>query len=195
MLNRKDQIIEEVIKIFHKNGFSMDLTMTVLAKNVDIGKSTIYEYFKSKDEIIKSALLKMSENSIDRILNIEDIETMKFEEAFKAQTIMLYLIADESRMIFEVFTNDFKSQLPQAIQEELMIKTHEFKNLIEQRFIMIMLKGITEGHISMNRDILEINIISGLIIGSMLRYSDTDIDLDLLLFVDKVYEAVIKLGN
>ncbi len=194
-MSRKDQIIEEVIKIFHKDGFSMDLTMTVLAKNVDIGKSTIYEYFKSKDEIIKSALLKMSENSIDRILNIEDIETMKFEEAFKAQTIMLYLIADESRMIFEVFTNDFKSQLPQAIQEELMIKTHEFKNLIEQRFIMIMLKGITEGHISMNRDILEINIISGLIIGSMLRYSDTDIDLDLLLFVDKVYEAVIKLGN
>ena len=194
-MNRKDQIIEAVVNKFREEGLSTDLTMTEIAKAVDIGKSTIYEYFKSKDDLMKSALLKMSENSIERIFNIENIKNMKFEEAFKAQIIVLYQIACESRMMFEVFSNDFKSQLPHAVQEEFVCKIHEVKDLIEQRFIMIMIKGVTEGIISMNEDPLSINVISGLVIGSMLRYSDADLNLDLHKFVDKVYEAVVKLGN
>jgi len=195
LLNRKDQIIEAVVNKFREDGFSTDLTMTEVAKTCDIGKSTIYEYFKSKDDVIKSALMKISENSLAKVFNIENIETMIFEDAFKAQMIILCQIASESRMMFEVFSNDFKSQLPQAIQAELMSKIHEVKGLIEQRFIMIMLKGVNEGLISIDQDPLSINVISGLVIGSMLRYSDADQDLDLHLFVNKVYEAVIKLGN
>lgn len=194
-MNRKDQIIEAVILKIQEEGFSTDITMTEIAKSVDIGKSTIYEYFKSKDDVLKSALMKMSKNSITRIFNIENIESMKFEESLKAQLIVMYQIASESRMMFEVFSNDFKSQLPQAIQTELMTKMHEVKNLIEQRFAMIMVKGINEGHILLNQDPLSVNVISGLIIGSMIRYSDADSNLDLPLFVDKVFEAVLKLGN
>jgi len=194
-LNRKDQIIEAVVNKFREEGFSTDLTMTEVAKTCDIGKSTIYEYFKNKDDVIKSALMKMSENSLEKVFNIEHIETMNFEDAFKAQMVILFEIASESRMMFEVFSNDFKSQLPQAIQAELMCKMHEVKELLEQRFIMIMLKGVTEGIISMDQDPLSINVISGLVIGSMLRYSDVDQNLDLHLFVNKVYEAVVKLSN
>jgi AcrR family transcriptional regulator len=194
-LNRKDQIIEAVVNKFREEGFSTDLTMTEVAKTCDIGKSTIYEYFKNKDDVIKSALMKMSENSLEKVFNIEHIETMNFEDAFKAQMVILFEIASESRMMFEVFSNDFKSQLPQAIQAELMCKMHEVKELLEQRFIMIMLKGVTEGIISMDQDLLSINVISGLVIGSMLRYSDVDQNLDLHLFVNKVYEAVVKLSN
>mgnify|MGYP000545108992 FL=1 len=194
-MNRKDQIIEAVVNKFREEGFSTDLTMTEVAKTCDIGKSTIYEYFKNKDDVIKSALMKMSENSLEKVFNIEHIETMNFEDAFKAQMVILFEIASESRMMFEVFSNDFKSQLPQAIQAELMCKMHEVKELLEQRFIMIMLKGVTEGIISMDQDLLSINVISGLVIGSMLRYSDVDQNLDLHLFVNKVYEAVVKLSN
>lgn len=194
-MNRKDQIIEAVVQKIQEDGFSTDITITEIAKSVDIGKSTVYEYFKSKDDVLKSALLKMSENSVDRIFNIENIENMSFEESFKTQIIVLYQIACESRMIFEVFSKDFKSQLPQAFQAEFVSKIHEVKDLIEQRFIMIMLKGVKEGRIVMNQDPLSVNVISGLVIGSMLRYSDSELNLDLNLFVDKVFEAVVKLGN
>ena len=194
-MNRKEQIIEAVIKKFQEEGFSTDLTITEIAKSVDIGKSTVYEYFKSKDDVIKEALLKMSDNNTDRIINIDNIENMKFEEAFKAQLDILFHIASESRIMFEVFSKDFKNQLPPAIQGELMVKMHEVKELIEQRFILIMLKGVNEGLISMNQDPLSVNIMSGLVVGSMLRYSDSETNLDLNDFVDKVYEAVLKLGN
>ena len=195
MLNRKDQIIEAVILKFQEEGFSTDLTITEIAKSVNIGKSTVYEYFKSKDDVIKEALVKMSDLNTDRIFNIENIENMKFEEAFKAQLVILFHIASESRMMFEVFSKDFKNQLPLAIQGELMEKMHEVKELIEQRFVMIMIKGVNEGLISIDQDPVSVNVISGLVVGSMLRYSDADANLDLHQFVNKVYEAVIKLGN
>lgn len=194
-MNRKDQIIEAVISKFQRDGFSTDLTITEIAKAVDIGKSTVYEYFKSKDDVIKEALLKMSDMNTGRIINIENIENMKFEEAFKVQLRILFDIASESRMMFEVFSKDFKNQLPPAIQEELMIRMHEVKDLIEQRFALIMFKGVNEGLIIISDDPLSVNIISGLVIGSMFRYSDTDVNLDLVKFVDKVYEALLKLGN
>ncbi len=194
-MNRKDQIIEAVIIKFKEEGFSTDLTITEIAKSVDIGKSTVYEYFKSKDDVIKEALIKMSDYNTDRIINIKDIETMKFEEAFKIQLKILFQIASESRMMFEVFSKDFQNQLPSGIQSELMCKIHDVKDLIEQRFILIMVKGVTEGLISMDQDPLSVNIMSGLVVGSMLRYSVSDSNLDLDKFVEKVYEAFLKLGN
>jgi len=194
-LNRKEQIIEAVIKRFQDEGFSTDITITEIAKSVDIGKSTVYEYFKSKDDVIKDALIRMSDINLDRIINIDNIENMKYEEAFKAQLVILFHIASESRMMFEVFSKDFHNQLPPAIQGELIIKMHEVKDLIEQRFVLIMIKGVTEGIISMDQDPLSVNVISGLVIGSMLRYTDSETNLDLNMFVDKVYEAVVKLGN
>ena len=155
----------------------------------------LYDLFSSFKRRIEDPNYIHIENSLEKVFNIEHIETMNFEDAFKAQMVILFEIASESRMMFEVFSNDFKSQLPQAIQAELMCKMHEVKELLEQRFIMIMLKGVTEGIISMDQDLLSINVISGLVIGSMLRYSDVDQNLDLHLFVNKVYEAVVKLSN
>lgn len=194
-MNRKDQIIKAVINKFLNDGFSTELTITEIAKSCDIGKSTVYEYFKSKDDVIKEALLKMSENNTFRVLNIDNIENMRFEEAFKIQIKKLYEIASESRMMFEVFSKDFKNHFPQAIKEELVAKVCEIKNIIEQRFILIMIKGYSEGLITMDQDPLSVNVMSGLVIGSMLRYTDSDVDLDLDRFVDKLYEAVLKIGN
>lgn len=194
-MNRKDQILDVVIKKFVQDGFSSELTITEIAKSCDIGKSTVYEYFKSKDDVIKEALLKMSGINTERVINIDNIENMKFEEAFKIQIKVLYEIASESRMIFEVFSKDFKNHLPQTSKEELVGKVCEIKEIIEQRFILIMIKGYSEGLITMDQDILSVNVLSGLVIGSMLRYTDSEVDMDLDKFVNKVYEAVLKVGN
>ena len=39
-------------------------------------------------------------------------KVQKFEEAFKIQLKILFQIASESRMMFEVFSKDFQNQLP-----------------------------------------------------------------------------------
>ncbi|MBE9530214.1 MAG: TetR/AcrR family transcriptional regulator, partial [Proteobacteria bacterium] len=47
---KKNQIIEAAAQIFAKNGFSGTI-MAEIAHCAGIGKGTIYEYFKSKEEL------------------------------------------------------------------------------------------------------------------------------------------------
>lgn len=194
-MNRRDQIIDAVINKFQQDGFSNDLTITEIAKSVDIGKSTVYEYFKSKDDLIKESLLKMFSCNTDRIINIAGIEEMNFEDAFKAQLSELLQSANESKVMFEVYSKDFQNQLPPAIQIELMENMHIVKDLIEQRFLMIMIKGVQEEKIKIDQDPMNANIISALVIGSIIRFTYAKTDFEMNGFLNKVFEAVLKLGN
>ena len=67
-MSRRDEILDAVISKFQEEGFSTDLTISQIANKVDIGKSTIYEYFKTKDDVFKEALLKISKENISHPL-------------------------------------------------------------------------------------------------------------------------------
>ncbi len=194
-MSRKDEILDAVISQFQGEGFSANLTISEIAKKVDIGKSTIYEYFKTKDDVFKEALIKMSTQSIFDVLNIKDIETLCFKDAFKAQYSKLLEAAQKSRVIYQLFSQDFMHRMPLSIKEELGCKMQETKDVIEERFTMIFVKGVEEQLIHVDPDPSNIIIFSSLIVGSLLRYSSTNADIPLEVLVDKIYNTIIKLGN
>ncbi len=194
-MSRKDEILEAVITQFQGEGFSGNLTISEIAKKVDIGKSTIYEYFKTKDDVFKEALLKMTSQSIEDVLNIKNIEALGFEDSFKAQYSKLLEAAQKSRVIYQLFSQDFMHRMPLTIKEELGCKMQETKDVIEKRFTMIFAKGIEEKLIHIEPDPVNILVFSSLIVGSLLRYSSTNADIPLEILVDRVYKTIIKLGN
>lgn len=51
------KIFNEVISMLNSGADYQAITLSEIAKRCDMGKSTIYEYFKSKDEMIYSSLL------------------------------------------------------------------------------------------------------------------------------------------
>lgn len=53
-MTKKEQILQSTIRIIGKEGLHA-VTMSNIAKDADIGKSTIYEYFDSKDDLIREA--------------------------------------------------------------------------------------------------------------------------------------------
>ena len=53
---RREQIIKAAIKVFGKNNFHRT-KMDDIAKEVQIGKSTIYEYFDSKKDLFEEMLM------------------------------------------------------------------------------------------------------------------------------------------
>jgi len=53
---KRAQILEAAIKIFAKKGMSKT-TISDIAGEADIGKGTVYEYFKSKDEVFSASFL------------------------------------------------------------------------------------------------------------------------------------------
>ena len=49
---KKDKILKAAMKVFAKNGI-FETKMEMVAQKAGIAKGTIYEYFKSKDELVQ----------------------------------------------------------------------------------------------------------------------------------------------
>lgn len=194
-MSRRDEILDAVISKFQEEGFSTDLTISQIAKSVDIGKSTIYEYFKTKDDVFKEALFKISKDNIEEVINLKGIEEMCFEEAFKTQLSMILDVSCKSRLIYQVFSKDFIHRMPVSIKEDLKQKMEDTREIIEQRFTLIFIKGVQENLLSITRDPLNTMVFSSLIVGAILRYSGSDQLIPLNQFVDKIYNTILKLGN
>jgi AcrR family transcriptional regulator len=194
-LSRKDEILAAVISKFEEEGFSTDLTISEIAKKVDIGKSTIYEYFKTKDDVFKEALLKISNESIDKIIDIENIENMDFEEAFKIQFSKILEVSLKSRMIYQIFSKDFIHRMPETIREELKQKMEDTRGIIEKRFILIFIKGVGENLLNIDPNPTSNLVYSSLIVGAIFRYSNSEFDIPVADFVNEIYKTILKLAN
>lgn len=72
---KKAKILEAAIKIFSKNGLN-NTKISDIAEEASIGKGTIYEYFKSKDEIFSASFYyfmgKFEEGISLRLFRIHD---------------------------------------------------------------------------------------------------------------------------
>ena len=110
-MSRKEQIINALIAKFGETGFNTDFTMSELAKDVNIGKSTIYEYFSNKDEVLKEALITYIHQIINDVDVIKNIDELTFEEAFKQQLKALFEAGFRSRTVMETFTPGFMKYL------------------------------------------------------------------------------------
>ena len=60
-MRRRKEISDASIHLFLDKGFN-ETSMREIAKAAGVGKSTLYDYFKSKDEILISPHHQLSEN-------------------------------------------------------------------------------------------------------------------------------------
>lgn len=77
--NRKIQIIEAAIKRFNKHGLAKT-TLDEVARDLRIGKATIYHYFDSKDELYFATLNFRIDQYIEDIRNILNNSEKPYEE-------------------------------------------------------------------------------------------------------------------
>lgn len=194
-MTRKEEILNAVINGFHQEGFTMDLSLSQIAKKVNIGKSTLYEYFKNKDEMYTEAILLMINSNTEESLLVENINELKFEIALKKQLRALLNAAYKSRMMLEMFTKNFIQKLPDSIRTGLQ-KTMEAANEnVSNRFILIFGKGIQEGILGSDIEPLTIEVVTCLIVGSVVRYSDRSKNIDLELLIEEMYKNIVLIGK
>jgi len=93
MNKKRNEIIDKSALIFLRHGIK-SVTMDDLAKELSMSKKTIYNYFKDKDDLIKSIVETLinrnrvasehgrlkSENAIDALMNISEYSTRLFTE-------------------------------------------------------------------------------------------------------------------
>ncbi|MCF7926649.1 MAG: TetR/AcrR family transcriptional regulator [Candidatus Izimaplasma sp.] len=197
-MNRKEEILHALITILKEKGLSSSFTMSDLADKVNIGKSTIYEYFDTKDDVLKSAVRLFMNENLKRLFDREVVSDSDFETTLKQELKYLLLIAKESKIIMTFITTNVKTQLPKTAREAMRQKMEEVKTYYEQRFERIYNLGLKEDILTKEMQASNYLMISSLLTGSIFRYVNAeknDFPMPLDDYIDLVYQAVLKLAK
>ena len=194
-MSRREQIIDAALEVFTKKGFTADFTMSSLARNLDIGKSTIYEYFENKDDIIKEAILKYLDDRFEHVKELFHIEAVSFEEVFKKQLTTSLLVANESRTLIETLSPGFFKKLPESVQAEVKAKMEEARDTMQEGFVTIFMRAAREGIIPMDISPAKSLVVTSMVIGSIMIYSDARTQLDVNIFAEEIYNSALKVLN
>ena len=138
---RQEEIIRAAAKRFSRHGFGKT-TLEEIARDVRIGKPTIYHYFKSKDELFYSSITFQSSQFIEdikAIFNNQDLpvgarllEYFAFKESVHQRYSLLY------DLMLSLFQND-------SLDREKEILKNLLKN--EEEVVGLILSSIYTGRI------------------------------------------------
>jgi AcrR family transcriptional regulator len=198
-MNRREEILSAVLEIFKSKGISSDFTMTELASKLDIGKSTIYEYFKTKEEILTNAVVYMIDLVTKSILERTEINDLPFEESLKSELSYLFDVAQSSHLLMSGISSQIKFTMSDSCKDELRERMNNVNVFYTSKFNNIFIKGIKEGVVPDKLDKYDEALITSIVAGSIVRISNKLLsdnnELDLDKYIDKTYEAIVLILN
>ena len=143
---KRNQIIKAATKIFIKKGF-FGTTISEIAKEADIGKGTIYEYFKSKDDIIFSTFSLYINNIRKKIEKIIESKLNPKEKLEKAITLFVESMNKEAdklvKLMFDFWSIAVKEK---QIGKSFLIEINNFYKQYRAMFSEILIQGIKNGY-------------------------------------------------
>jgi len=112
-MDKKTQIINAAIEVFAKQGLEKG-KIADIAQVAGIGKGTVYEYFKSKDEIFKAIEEMFIFQSIEQLKTLSESNktpTDKLEEILQYSINMHLEMGDAALIIAELWAQHGRGQL------------------------------------------------------------------------------------
>lgn len=133
--NRKLQIIQAAVKRFTKHGINKT-TLEEIARDLRIGKATIYHYFQSKEELYYAAIELRSQEYLDEIQNIFSNEEKTIEERFVEYFLYKNSLGEKYQLIYELVLlvlkdNNFEPEL-NALKNLLKKEKELMKNVFNK---------------------------------------------------------------
>lgn len=135
---RRHEIFHQVVNVFMKKGFH-ETSMQEIAQVAGLGKSTLYDYFKTKDEI----LIYFFEDQLNDLTNEAQKIALQNLSADKRlrQVMEKYMeILQANKSLFMRLTAESQSLRPES-QKQIQDKRHAYQNLIRA----LIDEGIREG--------------------------------------------------
>jgi AcrR family transcriptional regulator len=190
MSQTKDKIIQVLVEHIKQGTNLNEISLSKVAQEAEIGKSTVYEHFKNKEEMISSTYAFLL-NKYQQIL-LEPIIMDSFKSSFIAQIKRILCVMSDAKSIMDAIMNTQLDGIPSLSLEhqKLMENIQTQMNL---RFTEIMTLGIQSSEIqARNISPFTKNIIQALISGLLLQYVKGEIDLDDDGVCELVYQQVLK---
>lgn len=137
---QKDFIIEEALKLFLAKPIE-EVTMSEIAKAVEIGDATLYRYFTKKQNIIVLAAVKLSKRVFDTYFNFDGLEPIEIIRKFYSNYLNIFISHKE----FFRFINEFDAFI---INEEFDSKPYEpVVDLYKSKYFDAYKMALAEGKV------------------------------------------------
>ncbi len=137
---RKIQILKAAVKRFAKHGLNKT-TLDEIARDLRIGKATIYHYFNSKEELFYETIKWESAQFIEEIKVIFSNEQNSASQKFLEYIIYKENTAQKYRLLYELFLLLLKDEsfekeltiLKDMLREEEKIISNELHPIYESK--------------------------------------------------------------
>ena len=152
--SKRNLIMESALKLFASHGF-FDTTVNMISKDAGISKGLMYNYFKSKEELLRSVVLQginkflvLFDPDHDGVLTKSELKYF-IEETFRTiqndvQFLKIYFSVLSQPQVLKIVGDKFWEIINPALKMlEDYFKSNNFKNPeIETRFFGAMMDGI-----------------------------------------------------
>ena len=149
--DKKTRIIEAAMTVFSQHGLEKGKIADV-AKKAGIGKGTVYEYFRSKEDIfnaIEQSIFDQFKLFLNEILSSPLSPTKKLKQLMDQGLNMCMEKSDTNTIMKEIWAQSCRSKHPRNINQDLVRYYDEFQDGIKT----ILQVGIDIGEFrKMNKD-------------------------------------------
>ncbi|MBN2299627.1 MAG: TetR/AcrR family transcriptional regulator [Acholeplasmataceae bacterium] len=189
MQSTKDKILSAVLSHIKEGENLGQITISKIANEAEIGKSTVYEHFSSKEDMILETYQFLLDH-YDQILSAE-AQQIDFKGAFIEQIKRLLFVMKDAKMIMSAIMNfDEESFLKYGKQLEGC--TDGIREKMQIRFEVIIRQGIEEGIIQPRKPKEHIgNVIQAIISGLLFQYVNGAIDIDENSLYELIYQNTL----
>ncbi len=175
-------------ELFFQHGIN-DLTVSQVAKAAGIGKGTIYDYFKNKEDIV---------------FEIVHILMQEYEVTLHEKISILSSTREKIKVFASIFYDENEKELRQVYKEFMSISlTNSDKDMVEFQtqytnhyykwFVEILNKGIEKGEIKEGSQEFARGLFvmaKGMFISSSVTNTIDDLELEINKFTDALFDLI-----
>ena len=172
-LNKKECILIEATKIFIEKGF-FRTKMEMIAQNAGIGKSTIYEYFSSKQDLFFQSIYFV-QTEFNRELTLRLAKEKDPEKQLEITIKAYLLLGNLLTFVTEPLRN--MNEIPEGIKENALEFWQKSNDLIED----ILKRGIEMGKFRSLDTLITAKLLTGMCISTHVNLSSKEISISRML--------------
>ncbi len=187
---KREAILQTVLTCLLGEGGEEKLTISNVAKKLDIGKSTVYEYFENKEELVKGALELAFEKNIPILSAEEDWQGLSFRDTFFRFVGALIDSTLDNQKLETLTHHPEVAVLSRETKRELKRKMRRMVEDIRRRLDAILAKGVAEGELVSGIDAVRKETIEMLVFGAVMSFGDPARKRDRDAALDDLYESV-----
>jgi AcrR family transcriptional regulator len=187
-VTKKETILEEVLALLHTHA-SEKFTMKNLADHLGRSKSSLYEYFPSKQDMITEALEHLM--AVNQSVVITPLPSDDFKQNLKDYFKRVMRLVEEKRMMQNLVYHPEVNTLPSAMQSRLKQKMQEAHATSRAYLWTIMDQGIQSGDISGPITAERKHVIESMMVGTMVEMSHQGLPFDKDTYLHELIDSII----